>query len=256
MSAISAMTTLPIATQRPMYDYVGDVGCKLYWGVNITFQSVMVNSGLGMAIYRLICFNYLFKKELNIKKIANYILLAELMVSVFAISLSIWIFESFGWEKALFYQFCMNLGTAEVNALHKYTYQNNHHFNESHLKWLRFCLHLFGQVLFTVELVIYAWILYNLWKHDKKNHSKGIITEPMKRERNQKNVITIYGQVSSFLVETAFNIYTLVQFSNLSLFEASLMPISQIVASTIISTIQLATSHEMRRFLKNQFNLY
>ena len=213
MSAISAMTTLPIATQRPMYDYVGDVGCKLYWGVNITFQSVMVNSGLGMAIYRLICFNYLFKKELNIKKIANYILLAELMVSVFAISLSIWIFESFGWEKALFYQFCMNLGTAEVNALHKYTYQNNHHFNESHLKWLRFCLHLFGQVLFTVELVIYAWILYNLWKHDKKNHSEGIITEPMKRERNQKNVITIYGQVSSFLVETAFNIYTFFKIS-------------------------------------------
>ena len=143
-----------------------------------------------------------------------------------------------------------------TQTLHKYTYRNNHHFNELHLKWLRFGLHLFGQVLFTVELVIYAWILYNLWKHDKKNHSEGIITEPMKRERNQKNVITIYGQVSSFLVETAFNIYTLVQFSNLSLFEASLMPISQIVSSTIISTIQLATSHEMRRFLKNQFNLY
>ena len=148
------------------------------------------------------------------------------------------------------------MGSAEVNALHKYTYQLNHQFNESDLKRLRFGLHLFGQVLFTVELFIYAWILYNLWRHDKRNYSEGIITEPMKRERNQKNVITIYGQVSSFSVETAFNIYTLVQFSNLSLFEASLMPISQIVASTIISAIQLATSHEMRRFLKNQFHLY
>ena len=78
----------------------------------------------------------------------------------------------------------------------------------------------------------------------------------MKKERNQKNVITLYGQVLSFLVETAFNIYMLIHFSNLSMFEASFMPISQVVASTIISVIQLVTSHEMRRFLKNQFNLY
>ena len=256
MSAISTLTIVPIATQKPMYDYVGQIGCKLYWGVNIIFQSVMVYSGLGMAIYRLICFHYLFKKELNTKKIAMYILLAEFAVSLFALFLSVWIFEFFGWERALFYQFCMNLGTNEVNALHKYTHQNNYVFKESYLKRLRFGLHLFGQALFTVEFAIYAWILFNLWRHDKRNHSEGIITEPMKKERNQKNAITLYGQVLSFLVETAFNLYTLVQFSNLSLFEASLMPISQIVASTIISAIQLSTSHEMRRFLKNHFNFY
>ena len=255
MSAIWVMTTLPIATQRPLYDYVGRMGCQFYWGVNIIFQSVMVYSGLGMAIYRLICFHYLFKKELNTKKIAQYILLAELAIGVGIISLSVWIFELFGWEKALFYQFCMNMGTAEINVIHEYTHQNGQ-FNQYHLTLLRFVLNSFGQVLFLAELAIYAWILYNLWKHDKQNHYDGIITESMKKERSQKNAITLYGQGLSFLVETAFNIYMLIHFSYLTTIEPSFMPIMQIVASTTISAIQLATSHEMRRFLKNQFNLY
>ena len=213
------------------------------------------NSGVGMAIYRLICFHYLFKKDLNTKKITQWILLAELALLVVMLIFSAFMYTSFGWEKALFYQFCMNLGTEEVDAIHKHSHQNNQ-LDPSHLKWARFVLHLYGQGLFVAELVIYAWILFNLWKHDKRNHSEGIITEHMKKERNQKNAITLYGQVSSFLVETAFNIYTLVHISNLNMFEASFLPITQIVASTIVSVIQLATSHEMRRFLKNQFNLY
>ena len=255
MSAISVMTTLPIATQKPLHEYVGQFGCQLYWGVNLAFRWVMVTSGIGMATYRLICFHYLFKRELNTKKIAKYILLAELAFSGVMISLATLMFSFFGWEKAFFYQFCMNLGTPEINAIHKYEHQNDQ-LDQSHLKGLRFVLHFIEQVLFIAELVIYAWILYNLWKHDERNHSEGIITEPMKKERNQKNVVTLYGQVSSFLVETTCNIFFFVFISNPSFFEASFITISQIVASTIISAIQLATSHEMRRFLKNQFNLY
>ena len=218
------MTTLPIATQRPLYDYIGQMGCQFYWGINIAFQSVMVYSGLGMAIYRLICFHYLFKKELNTKKIANYILLSELGITVVVILLSIGIFEFLGWEKALFYQFCMNMGTAEVNVIHKYTYENGQ-LNQYHLKLVRFVLNSFGQLLFATELAIYIWILFNLWKHDKQNHSEGIITEAMKKERNQKNAITLYGQVLSFLVETAFNVYTLIHFSFMTTIEASFVPI-------------------------------
>ena len=255
MGVVSGMTTLPIATQRPMYDYVGRMGCQFYWGLNIAFQTVMINSGIGMAIYRLTCFHYVFKRELNKHKIAKYVLLGELAIGLVMISLSVLLFTFFGWENALFYQFCMNLRTSEADILHKYT-QQNHDFNQSHLKLLRYVFNSFGQFLFIAEFAIYAWILFNLWKHDQRNHSEGIITEPMKKERNQKNAITLYGQVMSFLVESAFNVYMLVHYSNLDIFEASFLPISQILASTVISAIQLATSHEMRRFLKNQFNLY
>ena len=255
MSAVSVMTTVPIATQRPMYDYIGRKGCQFYWGLNIAYQNTMVNSGLGMAVYRLICFQNLFKKHLNKKRITKLILLTELALVSIMLVFASFIYTSIGWEKAIFYQFCMNLGTAEVNTLQKYPNQETD-FDPAHLKRIRFVLHSYGQVLFIAELAIYAWILFNLWKHNRRNHSEKIITESVKKERNQKNAITLYGQMISFLVETAFNIYSMVHFSNLSLFEASFMPISQIVVWTIISAIQLATSHEMRRFLKNRFNLY
>ena len=113
-----------------------------------------------------------------------------------------------------------------------------------------------GQGLFVLELAIYSWILYNLWKHDEKNHQEGIITKDMKKERNQKNVITLKGQVMMFTVETVFHIYTIFHISNHAMIESSFMPITEIVASSIISVIQLTTSNEMRRFLKNQFNFY
>ena len=89
-------------------------------------------------------------------------------------------------------------------------------------------------------MAIYAWILFNLWKHDKDIHENGIITEPMKKERNQKNVITLYGQVATFVVETAISILILVHLSK-STAEVSFLPISQVVGSTTISIIQLAS---------------
>ena len=123
MSAISAMTTLPILTQKPMFEYVGQAGCRMYWGVNILYQWFMATAGFGMATYRLICFHYLFKKELNTKKIAKYILLTELVVSVGMTCLSAWSYARFGWEKAFFYQFCMNMGPNEVITIHEYTHK-------------------------------------------------------------------------------------------------------------------------------------
>ena len=213
-------------------------------------------SGLGMAAYRLICFHYLFKKELNTKKIAKSILLIELGISILMLSLSAMMYTTFGWEQALFYQFCMNEGIDEVKTIQEYTSNQSQSHDKTLLLGLRFFLGIFGQAFLIAEMTIYAWILYNLWKHDKENHSNGIITDTMKKERRQKNVITLCGQISTFIVETAFNFYTLIHLSNLSMIEASFLPISQIVVSTIISIIQLVTSHEMRRFLKYKFNLY
>ena len=250
------MTTVPISTQTPMYEYVAESGCKIYWGINMAWQWNQAVSGLGMAAYRLICFHYLFKKELNTKKIAKSILLIELGISILMLSLSAMMYTTFGWEQALFYQFCMNEGIDEVKTIQEYTSNQSQSHDKTLLLGLRFFLVIFGQAFLIAEMTIYAWILYNLWKHDKENHSNGIITDTMKKERRQKNVITLCGQISTFIVETAFNFYTLIHLSNLSMIEASFLPISQIVVSTIISIIQLVTSHEMRRFLKYKFNLY
>ena len=78
----------------------------------------------------------------------------------------------------------------------------------------------------------------------------------MNKEHNQKNVITLLGQVATFVVEITFSIYTVIHASNIIVVDSSVMPIIQIVASTVVSIIQLLTSHEIRKFLRNEFNLY
>ena len=226
------------------------LGCQL--------NMAMVDDNLrsGMATYRLICFHDLFKRELlNTKIIAQMILLLELAVTVIILLLYGLMYSFIGWEKAMFFQFCMNLGTTEVNTILEYTHQESQ-LDESVLKVWRIICHMSGQALFIAEFAIYAWILFNLWKHNKENHKSGIITETMKNDRNQKNVITLYGQIMSFLFETASNIYLLVHVTTFSTAEVSFLPITQIVGSTAISIIQLATSHEMCQFLKNLFNYY
>ena len=83
MFLITSMTIIPIATQKPMYQFVGLTGCQFYWGVNLTWQWLMTISGVGMATYRLICFHDLFKRELlNTKIIAQMILLLDHLVIV------------------------------------------------------------------------------------------------------------------------------------------------------------------------------
>ena len=250
------MTIIPIATQKPMYEFVGRTGCQLYWGVNAAWQWLMGISGLGMAIYRLICFHYLFKKELNTKKIARLILVVELaVIVVIVLSLYTLIDTFFGWESAIYFQFCMNLGPAEVKTILRYTNRNDQ-IEMSYFKMIRIVCLLFGQALIMLELTIYAWILFNLWKHDMENHKNGIITELMKKERNQKNAITLFGQMATFVVENTVAIYFSVHIANSSAEVSFLMPFAEIVVSTTISTIQLTTSHEMRRFLKKLFNIH
>ena len=77
----------------------------------------------------------------------------------------------------------------------------------------------------------------------------------MKRERQQKNVITLKGQVLSYVIETSFGIYLAIHMAKFDFADASVMPIYLILMSTAISLVELTTSHEMRRFLRNRFNI-
>ena len=91
-------------------------------------------------------------------------------------------------------------------------------------------------------------------RHDDNNFKMKIITEQIRRERHQKNVITLKGQVAGFVVEMAYVTYVAIHSSNFSLVDPSIMPISQIIGATAISVAQLLASHEMKRFLKNKLN--
>ena len=206
-----------------------------------------------MAVYRLICFHFLFKRNLDNKSILRYILFTELALSVGLISMSAVSLNRFGWEKAVLFQFCMDIGSDEVEVIDRI---NEEQDNDLFFNILRFFPVALAQALVIVEFIIYIWIIFHLWKHDRQVHQSGVITEHMKKERNQKNVVTLVGQIASFSVEIAFGIYTSIHVSNLSHIDSSVMPIFVIVGSTVISVVQICTSHEMKRFVASEFNLF
>ena len=206
-----------------------------------------------MAVYRLICFQNLFKKELDTKAIIKKFIVTEWVFGLCMIFTYILGYNMFGWEKAAYYQFCMDLGPTQVIILHKY---HKNHFNYPLYMALRIVPNIIALVMFVMELVIYLWIIFKLWKHDKHSYEDKIITEDMKKERYQKNVVTLYGQFATFLVKMLYCLYLTIQASKVFPKYPSLLSISLIICATIVSVVQICTSHEMKRFLRNRCNLY
>ena len=233
-----------------MSDHFGTKGCYLFWAINILFQYEMIFSGFGMAVFRLICFHYLFKRNIQTKVIVRNILIAELALAFVLLFTTYMGVSMQGWEKAILFQFCMDfkIDSGDTNS--------GDVVHDEFTKALRVGPLAACQILIVGELLIYLWILCHLFKHDKEQLKEGIITKYMKEERNQKNVVTLFGQASSFLIELIISIYTIVHVSNSKLADPSVMPISVICGFTIIAITQFLTSHEMKRFVRNEWNLH
>ena len=251
MSVVSIMTTVPIAIQTPMAKVFGEKACHIFWAANFTYKWKLITSGLGMAIYRLICFKFLFERNLDTKSMARKIMTIECIVVVGAMLSVATLFSMHGWEKAPNYQECMDMGHEQVKTLSNYNIDDYNDIVDSSLRiFLRFVVCSFT----LLELLIYLWIIYQLQKHDEKNFEEKIITDQMRRERNQKNIITLRGQVISFLIEIIYSIYVFIHNSQPDFVDASTNSISLIICSTIISLVQILTSHEMMRFVKRHFS--
>lgn len=251
MSIFSIMTTLPIATQTPMDKiFGGEKACYVFWMVNCTYMWKMITSGTGMALYRLLCFKYLFKRNIDTKSVARKTLAVEWMVSIGAMLTLLMLFNIYGWEEAIQYRFCKDTGYEQVKILNEY---KNKEYEDILYKVLRTAPGIVGRCCLISELVIYLWIVFHLWKHDERNYQENIITQQMRQERNHKNVITLKGQVTTFIIETTYGIYLAVHTANPELVDASFRPISMIIGSTVLSVVQLFSSHEMMRFIKRQF---
>ena len=82
------------------------------------------------------------------------------------------------------------------------------------------------------------------------------VWEDVRRERNTKNIITLKGQMISFAIEFAYGIFVVLLSNNVSFSDPSLMILIKIVGSTVISVVQLMSSHEMKRFIRQRFNMF
>ena len=247
MSIASIMTTVSIALQTPMAKIFGDKACYVFWMANVTYTWKLVTSGTGMTVYRLLCLKYLFKKNLNTNSMARKILIGEWIITLVAILAFVTIFSKYGWEKSIHYQFCMDMGHEQVETLHQHKIED---YNDLELKSIQAFLGFIARCFILLELVIYLWIIHQLWKHDEENYKEKIITDRMRQERKHKDVVTLKGQVLTFIIEIVCSIYIGLHNSNPALVDASTKSITLIVTSSIISVVQILTSHEMMRFIR------
>ena len=100
------------------------------------------------------------------------------------------------------------------------------------------------------EMLIYAKIIYDLWKHNENSHQEGVITLQMRKQRNHKNVITLKGQMVSFSVEIIYSVLLIGSITYSSNDGPSFMPILMTFFHTIVSASQLLSSHELKQCFK------
>ena len=138
----------------------------------------------------------------------------------------------------------MNLGPLEAEIL-------NNHINYEPNNGYAFIL----MAMLIGEFIIYLIIIYNLWNHDERLQLNKIITVNMRQERNHKNVITIGGQAFSFFVELSVAIYCVFHMNYTKSADSSNMSILIIIGSTLVSVAHFVCSHELKRFLRSEWNI-
>ena len=100
------------------------------------------------------------------------------------------------------------------------------------------------------EMIIYIRLCYVLWNHDEGMKDK--ISFDDLRQRKRKNIISLSGQVITFFVELLFPLFAIMTFSQ-NLIDVSFFPILFITSTSIISVVQLWTSHELKRYINSKF---
>ena len=157
-----------------------------------------------------------------------------------------------GWENAVNYQFCMDMEKREVEAL---LWHKNHHTKNDLAIMLRVGPGIVLMLCVVGELSIYSGIAYHLWNHDKWSVINKTITVSMRKERNQKNVITLGGQAFAFFVEIFTSAYILFHMKYTNLKDPSTMSVMILVSNSLVSVSQFLSSHELKRYLKAEWNI-
>ena len=242
----SALSVAQVALQRPMSQFVGAEGCITYTVCVCALFHWGAIGGFLMALYRLLC---IISKPMEIRTLMTIGLAILFCVTTNIVVL----YNNFTtWESSPVFAFCSAKSSPKVNHPDNDT---NSGSNENTVKILR-ALNIFvGQTLLISELCIYGYIIRDLSKHDEKYYQNKTITRQMLQMRKEKNVITLRGQISSFLIESATAMFfiTSIFISGMS-DDTSYIPFLMVFHPTTVAISQLLTSHEMRRYVKSKFN--
>ena len=181
---------------------------------------------------------------------AKNILISEMTLIACILLFGFYLAEFKGLESAVFYQYCTNQNPNYANVISTYT-ENISVIDPTPIwLFLKILTILIFQVFAICEMLIYAKIIYDLWKHNENSHQEGVITLQMRKQRNHKNVITLKGQMVSFSVEIVYSVLLIGSITYSSNDGPSFMPVLMTFFHTIVSASQFLSSHDLKQCLK------
>ena len=187
-----------------------------------------------MALYRLTCMK---GKRYQV----NYFIGVAFGLQIFLITNTVSNLES---NPA--YQFCMGRKIPELAIT------GPHYITDKILR-ARVVFMLLGLV--SSEFLIYLYILHDQQKHNSKHLQQKIINKVTFKNRKEKNIITLNGQICIFATKMATIILILItKILKVQLFNVNSYPILAILSPFITAFAQILSSHEIRRYLMSKLN--
>ena len=110
-----------------------------------------------------------------------------------------------------------------------------------------------AQTFIVAELCIYTYLFNKLRRADQQFVKSKVITEQIRLERKEKNVIRLSGQASCFVIEMLGSISNQIIAYNIPSHASHLIPIIWIIASTLVSVCLFISSHEIKRYVKSKW---
>ena len=221
------------------HENIGTKGCQFWTTMWVTNFTLLVICGFTMALYRLLC---LKGKRFEVK----YFIAATLAMESLSLTTFYSAINEVGWEKIGAYQYCIDYQPTE----RKIPVQNLEKGLNTKMLMNRSTM----LALTISEFGMYAYMILYLWKWDERNHQKKIITSGMLKARKEKNVLTLKGQVCTFITKVSMVIAALIVLISGQVFEKSATPFRVIISRSVISFSQILSSHELRRYVKSKFD--
>ena len=207
-----AMVLGVIAYSKTFQDIIGEKGCHAsVWIVRSSFYWGIV-CGFIMALYRLTCMK---GKRYQV----NYLIGVAFGLQIFLITNTVSNLES-----NAAYQFCMG------REIPKSVPTNTPYITDKILR-ARVVIMLLGLV--SSEFLIYLYILHDQQRHNDKHLQQKIINKVTFKNRKEKNIITLKGQICIFATKMATIILILItKILNLQLFNVNSYPFLTILSPT------------------------
>ena len=225
------------------HDNVHTNGCKFFATILIAQMTLTISCGFNMALYRLFSMK---GKRFEVK----YFIASTLALEFLFLSSFLSANEEIGWETRTAYRYCIDYQPNEMKTLGQTKYKS------TNIKLLM--NRSIGLALTIAEFGIYLCIIWDLWNTDQRHHQSKIITGKMLQKRKEKNVLTLKGQICTFITKVALLIAAMIVLISgrriFSVDEKYATPFLIIVPYSVISFAQILSSHELKRYVKSKFD--